>query len=417
MAVKKKGLGRGLDALFPEKSVKPAEKKPEQKPVATNESLHQQEEGSLNASAVKSAAETKDTAQAAVVEEPKKSEMLVKISKVEPNRTQPRKQFDEDALLELSESIKQFGILQPLLVSDKGDYYEIIAGERRWRAAKLAGLKEVPVIIKEFNDQQVVEISLIENIQREDLNPIEEAMAYKRLIDEFKLKQDNMNQKKISQEYEKAIQYIYELMKSGELTIGSRLPTERALAETLGIGRNSTREALSIMHGMGLIERRQGSGNYISENVGQSIKQTILMMIALKTITKREVCEFRRMMEKSVCNAVIHTGLTKEQRERLESMVNQMSMVTGENLVDTDKAFHEELIADTGNNLWITLMEAVVEVYREWIDYVIKHADGIKKKKLLKTHEMIYDSLIKKDIETLNAAIDEHYDIIEELLG
>ena len=228
---------------------------------------------------------------------------------------------------------------------------------------------------------------------------------------------ESMNQKKNSQEYEKAIQYIYELMKSGELTIGSRLPTERALAETLGIGRNSTREALSIMHGMGLIERRQGSGNYISENVGQSIKQTILMMIALKTITKREVCEFRRMMEKSVCNAVIHTGLTKEQQERLESMVNQMSMVTGENLVDTDKAFHEELIADTGNNLWITLMEAVVEVYREWIDYVIKHADGIMKKKLLKTHEMIYDSLIKKDIEILNVAIDEHYDIIEELLG
>lgn len=228
---------------------------------------------------------------------------------------------------------------------------------------------------------------------------------------------ESMNQKKNSQEYEKAIQYIYELMKSGELTIGSRLPTERALAEILGIGRNSTREALSIMHGMGLIERRQGSGNYISENVGQSIKQTILMMIALKTITKREVCGFRRMMEKSVCNAVIHTGLMKEQQERLESMVNQMSMVTGENLVDTDKAFHEELIADTGNNLWITLMEAVVEVYREWIDYVIKHADGIMKKKLLKTHEMIYDSLIKKDIETLNAAIDEHYDIIEELLG
>ena len=192
MAVKKKGLGRGLDALFPEKSVKPAEKKTEQKPVATNESLHQQEEGSLNASAVKSAAETKDTAQATVVEEPKKSEMLVKISKVEPNRTQPRKQFDEDALLELSESIKRFGILQPLLVSDKGDYYEIIAGERRWRAAKLAGLKEVPVIIKEFNDQQVVEISLIENIQREDLNPIEEALAYKRLLEEFKLKQDDV---------------------------------------------------------------------------------------------------------------------------------------------------------------------------------------------------------------------------------
>ena len=169
MAIKKTGLGRGLDALFPEKT-------PEKKaPVK---------------STAKSAEVKKEKPSAA--EEVKKTEMLVKISMVEPNRSQPRKQFDEDALLELSESIKQYGILQPLLVSDKNGYYEIIAGERRWRAAKLAGLKEVPVIIKEFNDQQVVEISLIENIQREDLNPIEEAMAYKRLIDEFHLKQDGI---------------------------------------------------------------------------------------------------------------------------------------------------------------------------------------------------------------------------------
>lgn len=169
MAIKKTGLGRGLDALFPEKA-------PEKKaPVK---------------STAKSAEVKKEKPSA--TEEVKKTEMLVKISMVEPNRSQPRKQFDEDALLELSESIKQYGILQPLLVSDKNGYYEIIAGERRWRAAKLAGLKEVPVIIKEFNDQQVVEISLIENIQREDLNPIEEAMAYKRLIDEFHLKQDGI---------------------------------------------------------------------------------------------------------------------------------------------------------------------------------------------------------------------------------
>ena len=168
-AIKKTGLGRGLDALFPEKA-------PEKKaPVK---------------STAKTAEVKKEKSPAA--EEVKKTEMLVKISMVEPNRSQPRKQFDEDALLELSESIKQYGILQPLLVSDKNGYYEIIAGERRWRAAKLAGLKEVPVIIKEFNDQQVVEISLIENIQREDLNPIEEAMAYKRLIDEFHLKQDGI---------------------------------------------------------------------------------------------------------------------------------------------------------------------------------------------------------------------------------
>ena len=184
MAVKKKGLGRGLDALFPEKSVKSAEKKPEQKSeqkqngTETSSFPHQlsaNTETASNGTAVK-AAEMTDSVES-VSEEQNKSEMLVKISKVEPNRSQPR---------------KQFGILQPLLVSDKGNYYEIIAGERRWRAAKLAGLKEVPVIIKEFNDQQVVEISLIENIQREDLNPIEEAMAYKRLIEEFQLKQDSI---------------------------------------------------------------------------------------------------------------------------------------------------------------------------------------------------------------------------------
>lgn len=119
-------------------------------------------------------------------------ETLVKITKVEPNRDQPRKNFDEDALLELADSIKQFGLLQPILVQDRKDYYEIIAGERRWRAAKLAGMKEVPVIVKNLTNQEIVEISLIENIQREDLNPIEEAQAYKRLLNEFNLKQDEV---------------------------------------------------------------------------------------------------------------------------------------------------------------------------------------------------------------------------------
>ena len=116
----------------------------------------------------------------------------VKITKVEPNRQQPRKNFDEDALQELAESIKQFGVIQPILVQDRKEYYEIIAGERRWRAAKLAGLKEVPVIIRNYTEQEIVEISLIENIQREDLNPIEEAQAYKRLLTEFNLKQDEV---------------------------------------------------------------------------------------------------------------------------------------------------------------------------------------------------------------------------------
>ena len=171
MAGKKSGLGRGLDALFPEKTV---QSKPKTVKTVKEEK--------------KVAVDTKKSSQ----QETSNGERMMKISMIEPNREQPRKKFDEDALQELSESIKQYGILQPLLVSDKKDYYEIVAGERRWRASKMAGLKEVPVVVKEFSTQEIVEISLIENIQREDLNPVEEAMAYKRLIVEFHLKQDEI---------------------------------------------------------------------------------------------------------------------------------------------------------------------------------------------------------------------------------
>ena len=158
----KRGLGKGLDSLIP-----------------TNVMME---------SEVKHA--TVSTASSA--EEGKDGTLMVKLSKVEPNREQPRKNFDEDSLQELAESLKQFGMLQPILVQNRGDYYEIIAGERRWRAAKIAGLKEVPVIVRELTDQEIVEISLIENIQREALNPIEEAQAYKRLLTEFHLKQDEV---------------------------------------------------------------------------------------------------------------------------------------------------------------------------------------------------------------------------------
>ena len=119
----------------------------------------------------------------------------LKINEVGPNKEQPRRKFDEDLLQELSDSIKLYGVIQPLIVIQKGKYHEIVAGERRWRAAKLAGLKEVPVIIKGYNDREILEVSLIENIQRENLNPIEEAYAYQKLIEDFKLKQDDVAEK------------------------------------------------------------------------------------------------------------------------------------------------------------------------------------------------------------------------------
>jgi ParB family chromosome partitioning protein len=156
MAKAARGLGKGLDSLIPA-SVPKAE------PVQETEAKEDNAQGTY-----------------------------VKITKVEPNREQPRKNFDEDALQELADSIKQYGIVEPLIVQDRKTYYEIIAGERRWRAAKLAGLKEVPVIVRNYTEQEIVEISLIENIQREDLNPIEEAQAYRRLLTEFNLKQDEV---------------------------------------------------------------------------------------------------------------------------------------------------------------------------------------------------------------------------------
>ena len=161
MAVKRGGLGKGLDSLIPE-TIKTTPEKTKKKEKVVEK----------------------------VVEKP--VEMKVKLSMVGPNPEQPRKQFDEDALVELADSIKQFGVIQPLIVQEKNGFYEIIAGERRWRAAKLAGLKEVPVIVKDYSDLEIVEISLIENIQRENLNPIEEALAYKRLLNEFHLKQDEV---------------------------------------------------------------------------------------------------------------------------------------------------------------------------------------------------------------------------------
>lgn len=157
----RKGLGKGIDSLIPNMV---GETKVQEKPI-------------------------NDKKKSADSEGP---ETMVKITMVEPNREQPRKNFDEDALQELADSIKQFGLLQPILVQDRKDHYEIIAGERRWRASRMAGLKEVPVIIRNYTEQEIVEISLIENIQREDLNPIEEAQAYKRLLTEFNLKQDEV---------------------------------------------------------------------------------------------------------------------------------------------------------------------------------------------------------------------------------
>lgn len=199
MAVKRGGLGKGLDSLIPDNGKTPA--------------------GEKKVKVVEKVVEK-------IVEKP--VEVKVKINQVEPNRDQPRKKFDEDALQELADSIRQFGVLQPLIVQEKEDYYAIVAGERRWRAAKMAGLSEIPVIIREMTDRELVEVSLIENIQRENLNPIEEAVAFKRLLTEFQLKQEEVAERVSksraavtnSMRLLKLDERVQQMMIDGQLTTG-----------------------------------------------------------------------------------------------------------------------------------------------------------------------------------------------------
>lgn len=164
----RKGLGNGLDTM-----------------LGVNTTQSRKKTGSKSQNI-----ETKEVIKEVIKEVP--TEMTLKIKDIEINKDQPRKQFNEDALQELADSIIQHGVIEPLIVTKRDNYYLLVSGERRWRASMKAGLKEVPVVVKDYTDQEILEIGLIENIQREDLNPIEEAQAYQKLIEEFHMKQDDI---------------------------------------------------------------------------------------------------------------------------------------------------------------------------------------------------------------------------------
>ena len=215
MAVKKKkGLGRGLDALIAPSPTIPSESTQEEN-TSISSDIQASETDTVSNPSEKIVEVPVEKVVEKIVEVPvevekivevpvekivekiveKNSEILVKIDEIEPNRSQPRQNFDEETLQELAESIKMYGIIQPLIVQKHNDYYQIIAGERRWRAARIAGLTEIPVIIKDYSPMEAIEIALIENLQREDLNPIEEAVAFQKLIDDFGLKQEEAAEK------------------------------------------------------------------------------------------------------------------------------------------------------------------------------------------------------------------------------
>lgn len=286
MAAKAKGLGRGLDSLIPAMDTKPAKKKD---------------------------AETLD----------KGPETLVKITKVEPNREQPRKNFDEDALLELAESIKQFGLLQPILVQDRKDYYEIIAGERRWRAAKLAGLKEVPVIIKNLTEQEIVEIALIENIQREDLNPIEEALAYKKLLEEFNLKQDEVAER---------------VSKSRTAVTNSM----RLLKLSEEVQRMIIDEMITTGHARALLGVTDSEQQYL---LAQRIFDEKLSVREIEKIVKNIGKPAKEKKDKSIDESlqVIYQDISEKLKVKLGTKVNVVPKENGSGKIEIEFYSHDEL--------------------------------------------------------------------------
>ena len=283
MAVNKRGLGKGLDTIPPVKNEKKSEKG--------------------------------DPA--------KGPETLVNITKVEPNREQPRKNFDEDALLELSESIKQYGLLQPILVQDRKDYYEIIAGERRWRAAKLAGLKQVPVIIKNLTDQEIVEISLIENIQRENLNPIEEAQAYKRLLNEFHLKQDEVAER---------------VSKSRTAVTNSM----RLLKLSDDVQRMVIDEMITTGHARALLGVEDPAEQY---NLAQRIFDEKLSVREVEKIVKNMGKPVKPKKEKAVDKSmqVIYDDISEKLKTQLGTKVNIVPKEDGSGKIEIEFYSHDEL--------------------------------------------------------------------------
>ena len=266
-----RGLGKGLDSLIP------------------------------SSEPIKNKADSKSKSD----EKAEKPDTFVDINLVEPNREQPRKHFDEDALQELSDSIKQYGLIQPILVQDRKSYYEIIAGERRWRASKMAGLKKVPVIIRNLTEQEIVEISLIENIQREDLNPIEEAQAYKRLLEEFNLKQDEVAERvsksrtavtnslrllKLCDEVQQMI--ISNMLSTGHARaiITVEDPEEQyALAQKIFDEKMSVREVEKYIKGMNKPTKAKKKKNESLEAIYESTEEKLKNALGTKVqITSRE---------------------------------------------------------------------------------------------------------------------------------
>lgn len=225
-----------------------------------------------------------------------------------------------------------------------------------------------------------------------------------------------MRKNSTTMEYQKAIDYIFQMIKDGKLIVGSKIPSERDIAEELGIGRNSTREAISILRGMGLIESVHGSGNYIAKDSGHTIWHIVSVMLALGSISMKDILEFRREMARSVVELIFKNGFADAEKEHLEKILDEMISASGKELVMLDQEFHITLIRATKNPLFVIVMEAIAEVYHESMSKVIEESDEETTMKFLMLHRKIYNSIVERDEEACLKYIREHYDLAESKL-
>ena len=225
-----------------------------------------------------------------------------------------------------------------------------------------------------------------------------------------------MTKNSTTMEYQKAIDYIFQMIKDGKLIVGSKIPSERDIAEMLGIGRNSIREAISILRGMGLIDSVHGSGNYIAKDSGRTIWHIVSVMLALGSISMKDILEFRRVMARSVIELIFNSGFDDEDKEYLKKILDEMKSETGKKLVMLDQEFHITLIRATNNPLFITVMEAVAEVYHESMSKVIEESDEETTREFFILHKNICNSLVEKDKEACLKYIQKHYDLAESKL-
>lgn len=217
-----------------------------------------------------------------------------------------------------------------------------------------------------------------------------------------------------SKEYYKAIDYLCGLVKTGELAVGSKLPTERALAQTLSIGRNSTREALRILESMGVIECRQGSGNYIAGDMSKTISGMIEMMLLLRTVTKEEMIGFRRDVEKVICNLIVARGSIERWYDQIRNALETEEDVQFlKEQIAADQNFHYLLIKAAENQLWICISEAIAAIYQDWIKGVLANADYDMKCRLHQCHMEMLSALKRGSKEDVEKAVDNHYNLVD----